>query len=186
MYKAIYDASIPFRKFHSQEKKKEMIILRRKGLTLEKIGKLYNICRERVRQIIGNTGTLVLYPDGYKRCYMCKKVLPTTHFYVMKNENNSHRCKACMKILSRKWSNIYHYKYNKGGKYHKNSLARVAVANAIKNKQIIKPSVCLINNECSGRIEAHHYLGYEREHWLDIQWFCSKHHHMIDNGIIKI
>jgi hypothetical protein len=23
---------------------------------------------------------------------------------------------------------------------------------------------------------GHHYLGYDREHWLDIKWLCDKHH----------
>lgn len=24
--------------------------------------------------------------------------------------------------------------------------------------------------------EAHHYLGYEPEHWYDVQWLCRQHH----------
>ena len=25
-------------------------------------------------------------------------------------------------------------------------------------------------------IEAHHYLGYEKENWLKVKWLCIKHH----------
>lgn len=26
------------------------------------------------------------------------------------------------------------------------------------------------------KVHAHHYLGYEPEHWLDVKWYCPKHH----------
>jgi len=53
--------------------------------------------------------------------------------------------------------------------------ARLAVKGALGKGLIIKPNVC---SDCgkNGRIEAHHYLGYEKEHWLDVQWFCPKCH----------
>src|ERR1700692_881689 len=27
------------------------------------------------------------------------------------------------------------------------------------------------------KVEGHHYLSYEKTHWLYIKWLCSKHHH---------
>lgn len=26
------------------------------------------------------------------------------------------------------------------------------------------------------KVEAHHYKGYERKYWLEVQWLCKKHH----------
>jgi len=53
--------------------------------------------------------------------------------------------------------------------------ARWKVYGALRSKKIIKPTECeLCGNSTS--LTAHHYLGYEKEHWLDIQWLCIKCH----------
>lgn len=31
------------------------------------------------------------------------------------------------------------------------------------------------------RIEAHHYLGYDKENWLTVEWYCAQHHHDADH-----
>jgi len=53
--------------------------------------------------------------------------------------------------------------------------ARSKVNSVIRSKKIIKPTQCqLCGNSTS--LTAHHYLGYEKEHWLDIQWLCISCH----------
>lgn len=54
-------------------------------------------------------------------------------------------------------------------------LARKAVLRAIKAGKIIRPSFCS-RCPCSEEIEAHHHLGYEKKHRLDIQWVCRSCH----------
>lgn len=54
-------------------------------------------------------------------------------------------------------------------------LARQAVYRATKRGELQRPNVCeLCNEKSSYRIEAHHYLGYERR--LDVQWLCIPCH----------
>lgn len=52
-------------------------------------------------------------------------------------------------------------------------MARKAVRAAIQRGTLIK-SPCQV---CQEPIAvAHHHLGYERAHWLDVTWLCNKHH----------
>lgn len=50
-----------------------------------------------------------------------------------------------------------------------------AVLTARRSGQLVKPAAC----QGCGRtlhIVAHHHLGYEPEHWLDVQWLCRPCH----------
>lgn len=38
----------------------------------------------------------------------------------------------------------------------------------------IKRKPCEVCGE--KKSQGHHYKGYEKEHWLDVQWLCVKHH----------
>jgi hypothetical protein len=60
--------------------------------------------------------------------------------------------------------------------------ARVAFRNAVKMGILIKPNSCSVEG-CieTNRIDAHHYKGYSREHWLDVMWLCKKHHSQAHN-----
>lgn len=55
-----------------------------------------------------------------------------------------------------------------------------AVRRALLRGDLIKPDRCeacgLLESEVAGGLEAHHYLGYAREHYLDVQWLCVPHH----------
>lgn len=58
--------------------------------------------------------------------------------------------------------------------------ARVAVKQAV-NAGLLRPTGCaMLDNTCRGRIEAHHHLGYEDEHALDVVWLCRSHHERED------
>lgn len=46
----------------------------------------------------------------------------------------------------------------------------------VKNGDI-KKSPCEVCGDINSN--AHHYLGYDKEHYLDIKWLCTKHH----NGV---
>lgn len=59
--------------------------------------------------------------------------------------------------------------------------ARSAISNALRLGKIIKPIKCQACG-CVEKLEAHHWKGYEKEHWLDVQWLCHKHHLEADNG----
>lgn len=67
--------------------------------------------------------------------------------------------------------------------------ARGRLRYAVKIGKIIKPEVCdYIHSvkgveDCNGRIEAHHHMGYIGEHAYNVLWLCKVHHtevHKID------
>jgi len=62
--------------------------------------------------------------------------------------------------------------------------ARRAVRTAVEAGRMVKPERCSLFFPlypiCKGQIEGHHHLGYDREHWLDVQWLCAEHHIMLD------
>ena len=66
--------------------------------------------------------------------------------------------------------------------------AHYYVSNAVRDKRLFKPNSC---SQCGladsgierSMIEAHHYLGYEPEHWMDVQWLCTRCHKIVE-GVI--
>jgi len=57
--------------------------------------------------------------------------------------------------------------------------ARNAVWRARERGDIRPPAYC-VASMCQERhdLEAHHYAGYQKEHWLDVIYLCPKHHRM--------
>jgi hypothetical protein len=57
--------------------------------------------------------------------------------------------------------------------------ARYFVANALRDGRIARGQFC----ESCGKgckTQAHHHKGYERAHWLDVQWLCGPCHKAAD------
>ena len=52
--------------------------------------------------------------------------------------------------------------------------ARKAVYRAKRSGRLF-PGACCVCGMIEG-VEAHHYRGYAREHWLDVEWLCREHH----------
>ena len=59
--------------------------------------------------------------------------------------------------------------------------ARSAISNALRLGKISKPDKCQMCGE-SANLEAHHWHGYDPEHWLDVQWLCKADHIKADNN----
>jgi hypothetical protein len=64
------------------------------------------------------------------------------------------------------------------------------VKRAIATGKLIRPETCEdcgaapgVNKRGRSLIEAHHYLGYEPEHYLDVIWLCSACHKQY-NGLL--
>lgn len=64
--------------------------------------------------------------------------------------------------------------------------ARNAVWRARRDEKLFKPAFC-DNAGCMNqtRLQAHHYLGYKKEHWLDVIYLCPKHHIEADKNIYE-
>jgi len=66
-------------------------------------------------------------------------------------------------------------------KYPEKWEARRKLHEAVRKGEILKGNcIYMTTGECSGRIEAHHHMGYKGEHWKDIVWVCIKHHKELD------
>ena len=162
--------------------------LRRDKNSLRSIGDLYGVSRQRIHQIVGNTGFKIYIkcPLGFRSCYLCKRILPEKSFYMdAQSKGGKNRCRSCLKEKSSKYGKRNKHFYMVGGKYYKQSRARREVYQALKKGTIIKGR-CKIGNDCRGRIEAHHHNGYSKKHYLDVIWLCSKHHYMVDKGKLAL
>lgn len=58
--------------------------------------------------------------------------------------------------------------------------ARAYVRKAVLHGFLTKSPCCDIEGCINRNIQAHHLLGYEQKHWLDIVWLCVKHHHQAE------
>jgi hypothetical protein len=59
---------------------------------------------------------------------------------------------------------------------------RIPANNAVTNAVaagILTRLPCMV---CGKKAEAHHHKGYTKEHWLDVQWLCRKHHREVHKG----
>lgn len=124
-----------------------------------------------------------------KYCPNCKQEKTLSEFYFDPyHKKYRYNCKDCHKKTTRSLT-AYNYRHSKRGKeavraatrralvkFPEKWEARAKLRYAVKIGHIIKPDICEVNEDCSGRIEAHHYKGYEGDHWKDIHWLCSKHH----------
>jgi len=75
----------------------------------------------------------------------------------------------------------YHYKKIERERYPERVYARETVRKAIRNGKIASGCKCQFPR-CreTEDLEAHHY-SYEKEKVLDVDWFCKRHHIIMDN-----
>lgn len=109
-----------------------------------------------------------------KTCRLCCSA--NNGFY-----NNRNVCKRCISDRYLKWQ-----KDNKERKKEYNRKYSTEVyepANRHKRKARNKLIWAVIGGKvkrqdcwCGKYGEAHHYLGYDIEHALDVKWLCKKHH----------
>lgn len=52
-----------------------------------------------------------------------------------------------------------------------------AVKKALDVGAIRKKKTCQEARCKAPAIQAHHYINYEPDHWLDVIWYCREHHH---------
>ena len=89
----------------------------------------------------------------------------------------------------KKYRNRQEYKDYSRNRYHSmeeaRKKARYHVSNAVRDGKLQRATHC---ESCGVKdwgmkrsmIEAHHYRGYEPDHWLDVQWLCVPCHKTAD------
>lgn len=140
-----------------------------------------------------------------KVCSQCKEELTLDNFNRRARASDGLRseCRKCQKVSSKNYYNYFggmerkqdYYVRNResllpklrlrGGKPKYNpekAPARRAVNNAISRGELVRPTIC---EDCKRNVktEAHHHLGYEKEHWLHVLWLCRTCHNIRDHPI---
>jgi hypothetical protein len=175
-----HEGKTPFL-YEKMEKFKPVLLGLKKTHTYRQIADMFNVNQNLIINCISKDVKklgikYIKYPPGYKRCYGCKQVKALNKFSLRAGK----LCRECATKNSSKYANANRKFYLKGGKYYKHTRARGALNQALKKGKIKKGKCILKNKDCFGRIEAHHYLGYEKEHYYDILWTCSQHHEKLD------
>lgn len=158
--------------------KKEVKKLRDQNKTIKEINEILGVGSSTMAKLVGKgwKSNLKVAPKGYKRCYRCKRNILLKDFY-----ENSHSCIECTKKRIAEYLKERRPDYKEQYKNNKDKAkARQCVNRYVKLGRLIKGDCELKDEKCRGRIEAHHYLGYEKEHQLDVKWYCSYHHRHID------
>ncbi len=116
--------------------------------------------------------------SGKMRCPDCSRA--SARKYNAKNSDKRkkwHRSEAG-KISRRKYEQSDKGKSNRKSYAQRENykvLARKAVCRAVKKRTLIVPDVCSGCLRVS-KVEAHHHLGYEKTHQLDVVWLCRSCH----------
>jgi hypothetical protein len=122
-----------------------------------------------------------------KKCSKCGVVKPTDSFPIAKRyryERHSY-CKECTAEMHRESYKMNPSKFKDSvkrweSKNPEKRKAHSAINRALRLGKIIRPRVCEICKMEKPDIVAHHWHGYDEEHYLDVQWMCHQCHKDID------
>jgi hypothetical protein len=142
-----------------------------------------------VENIDANLLTKIFKEYMNKTCYRCHEIKALEEFSKARGMKDGLQayCKSCQKE--------YHAKYLQttvGKAAQSKSAARMRIKHPLekqaRNKvmieivagRLIRPDICSVEACSNIKVEAHHHLGYREEHWLDVEWLCTKHHREAD------
>lgn len=150
-----------------------------------------------------------------KTCPGCKMLLPIESFRIRNTGRIESYCRPCEALNMARWRKNnplgwiktrekYEAKNNKTSKrlsqqnetakrmyklYPEKWRARARLRYAVKKGKILKPEYCQredpLGVNCTGRIHAHHYAGYDGDNWSKVDWLCHKHHMIAHNRYRK-
>jgi len=122
-----------------------------------------------------------------RRCTVCKRKKPATDF-----AGRESRCRLCTnqkgynykRGAGRAAHNTRMAQYVRDGwknpEFRKKQEARLAVKIAVAMGTLKRPTRCpRCNRKC--RVQGHHHKGYDKRHWLDVQWLCASCHYRVEH-----
>ena len=120
---------------------------------------------------------------GKQTCSKCRESKDMDCFdkNPTRKSGRAHYCKQCFKTVNKKRKTyekvrIYYTEAKLDPKKMDKLKARGAVLRAIKSG-VIKKSACEAQKcDVIDGTQAHHWLGYSKENWLNVAWLCPKHH----------
>lgn len=115
-------------------------------------------------------------PMQRKMCRKCNRLLNRDHFYARnhRKEYIQGYCRDCKRAMAREW-----YEQNRE-RLKPRQKARDAVMIAVRSRRIPRPDELSCTGCGKPGQQYHHYLGYEREHWLDVIPVCRRCHRSFD------
>jgi hypothetical protein len=121
--------------------------------------------------------------NGKKECLICGITKKLEDFPKDSSRLYGYNISWCNECKSNKNRGLYNKNpkafYETSKKWIVNNpekrTAHVHLKHAIESGKIIKPFNC---EKCglAGRLDGHHWHGYDPEHYLDVQWLCRKCH----------
>lgn len=114
-----------------------------------------------------------------ERAYGAKRYKTDAEYRAYMNKKN----KAYYETEKGKQVRLDNYKRT-SAKYPDRLRVRKKLQNAVRDRKIIKTDCQFTDGtSCSGRIEGHHYLGYEGENWKVVIWLCKSHHSKVHEAL---
>jgi hypothetical protein len=124
-----------------------------------------------------------------KQCITCRKIKSVSEFAKgdrARYDGFNPRCNECERVRHKEM-----YKNNpdpikkSAKKWSQNNpektRAHVAINYALRTGKIKRPDTCVLCEEVSNDIVAHHWNGYDADHYLDVQWICRRCHNALSN-----
>lgn len=118
-----------------------------------------------------------------KKIYVSKNIEKIRAYKAKWRSENRESCRK----LSTKWQKSHRARCNELNYISRKRNPKTQQARHFVFNQILKGTLIRQPCEICGEIksEAHHYLGYEEKHWLDVQWLCVKHHNEANINLKK-
>lgn len=124
-----------------------------------------------------------------RRCNICNENKPLDEFVRDKSKKfgRGYRCFSCNRTQCNAAYIPKKKKWNRNWKRPTSDKvsARMAIQYAVRVGKITKETNCFYCGSTE-RVQAHHHLGYEKEHRLDVLWLCNKCHAFIHRKPLEI
>jgi hypothetical protein len=109
------------------------------------------------------------------------KKVESSRIYHQKNKKSINKRKSEWYFKNKDRISEYKRKYYQDNK--EKIKAHAAVRRAIA-KGVLEPTVCE-HKGCKRKTVIGHHWSYKKEHWLDVQWLCGKHHQRVHRGELE-
>jgi hypothetical protein len=111
--------------------------------------------------------------EGAKECSVCHKMF---HWKASYYNDPPKTCSKKCRYISCSMAQKGHESWMKMKDWPRRArkAANMTVERLV-NRGILERKPCEICGDINS--EAHHYLGYDKIHWLDVKWLCHKHHY---------
>jgi hypothetical protein len=84
--------------------------------------------------------------------------------------------KRAQVVIKRAQAALTRTAYNQQDERRAKKQARNAVRSALRNGTMKRQPCKHAGPDCRGKVASHHTHGYDRAHWLDVEWLCRFHH----------